>query len=79
MCRVLLWLLAFTKEPKKVDIYQSFPHPSLFRKSGRDPPPCVLQKLGAESFVIVNFVNKCHDTFKFTVSNFAEQRPPLVV
>ena len=43
---------------------------------GRDPPPCVLQKLGAELFVIENFVNKCHDTFKSTLRNFAEQRPP---
>ena len=76
MRRVLLWSLAFTKEPKKVDIYRSFPHPSLFRKSGRDPPPCVLPKFGAESFVIQNFVNKCHDTFKFRLSDFAEQRPP---
>ena len=26
--------------------------------------------------MIENFVNKCHDTFKFTLSDFAEQRPP---
>ena len=33
--RVLLWLLASTKERKKVHIYRSVPHPSLPRKSGR--------------------------------------------
>ena len=75
MCRVLLWSLAFSKEPKEEDIYRSFPHPLLFRKSGREPPRCVLQKLGAKSFVIQNFVNECHDTFKFVLSDFAEQRP----
>ena len=63
MCFYGRWLLQRNQE--KVDIYRSFPH-----------PPCVLQKLGAESFVIKHFVNKCHDTFKFTLSDFAEQCPP---
>ena len=59
-----------------MDIYRSFPHPSLFRRSGRDPPLCVLQKFRGESFVIKNFVNRCHVAFKFALSDFAEQRPP---
>ena len=76
MRRVLLWSAAFTEEPKKLDIYWSLPHPSLFWKNGRDPPPCVLQTLRCERFMTQSFINKCHATFKFTVSDFAEQCRP---